>query len=117
MRLNVRDAADLRRSRHKVTCPCGRGPSPLWSPVTVDKTSDTDPERDGMLLRSMWCKTHGLEYCAAVMAGDTAPGGYQGGGRVGQENGHGRQPPGQGGDGTADPAQPPTAAWEAEEPP
>lgn len=54
-----------------VTCPCGNGPAPLWSEVTVNKISETDPERDGMLLTSKWCDTHGPEYCSAVLDGET----------------------------------------------
>jgi len=56
-----------------VTCPCGDGPTDtLWSDVTIDKIHEGDGERAGRKLTSCWCDTHGSEYCAAVLAGETA---------------------------------------------
>jgi class 3 adenylate cyclase len=55
-----------------VTCPCGSGPSAsLWSDITIDKIHEGDGERAGRRLTSKWCATHGAEYCAAVLAGET----------------------------------------------
>jgi class 3 adenylate cyclase len=55
-----------------VTCPCGNGPSDtIWSDVTIDKIHEGDGERAGRKLTSQWCDTHGAEYCAAVLAGQT----------------------------------------------
>ena len=52
-----------------VTCSCD-GPSPsLWQDVTIEKVPEEDGEREGKLLTSSWCKIHGPEYCAAVLAG------------------------------------------------
>ena len=55
-----------------VTCPCRNGPSDtIWSDVTIDKIHEGDGERAGRKLTSQWCDTHGAEYCAAVLAGQT----------------------------------------------
>jgi hypothetical protein len=55
-----------------VTCPCGNGPTDtIWSDVTIDKIHDGDGERAGRKLTSCWCDIHGVEYCAAVLAGKT----------------------------------------------
>jgi class 3 adenylate cyclase len=54
-----------------VTCPCNGGPkATLWTDVTIDKIPDSDAERDGRVLTSKWCKVHGAEYAAAVLAGE-----------------------------------------------
>jgi class 3 adenylate cyclase len=55
-----------------VTCPCGGGPTTkLWSDETIDKIHEGDGERAGRKLTSCWCDTHGAEYCAAVLNGET----------------------------------------------
>ena len=53
-----------------VSCPCGNGPSlSIWTDSVIDRLPDRDPEAQGRLLTSSWCKIHGAEYCTAVLAG------------------------------------------------
>jgi class 3 adenylate cyclase len=53
-----------------VTCPCGIGPSTeLWQDVTIAKIPDGEGDREGKVLFSNWCDTHGAEYCSSVLAG------------------------------------------------
>jgi hypothetical protein len=54
-----------------VTCPCNGGPkATLWENVSIDKIPEGDRERDGRVLTSTWCAIHGVEYSAAIMAGE-----------------------------------------------
>jgi class 3 adenylate cyclase len=53
-----------------VSCPCGNGPSAgIWQDVTIDRIPESDGDREGKLLTSFWCSTHGAEYCDAILAG------------------------------------------------
>jgi class 3 adenylate cyclase len=53
-----------------VSCPCSTGPSlSIWEDVQIDRLPDGDPEAQGRKLTACWCKIHGSEYCAAVLAG------------------------------------------------
>jgi class 3 adenylate cyclase len=55
-----------------VTCPCGTGPSDsIWGDVVIDKIHEGDGERAGRTLTSQWCEIHGIEYCGAVLDGET----------------------------------------------
>jgi class 3 adenylate cyclase len=52
-----------------VSCSC-KDPSPsIWQDVTIAKIPDSDGDREGKLLLARWCKVHGADYCAAVLAG------------------------------------------------
>jgi class 3 adenylate cyclase len=54
------------------TCSCDFGPSAtLWQDVTIRKIHESDDEREGRVLTSMWCATHGSAFCHAVMIGET----------------------------------------------
>lgn len=53
-----------------MSCPCGEGPSAtIWSNVEIEKIPESDNDRYGRVLTSAWCKTHGKEFCDAVMNG------------------------------------------------
>jgi class 3 adenylate cyclase len=54
-----------------ISCGCGTGdPSTsIWSDMTIERLPQDDPEREGRRLTAAWCKAHGGEYSAAVMAG------------------------------------------------
>ncbi len=53
-----------------VSCPCGLGPSAnIWQDVTIEKVPESDGDREGKLLTSYWCATHGAEYCQAILDG------------------------------------------------
>lgn len=53
-----------------VSCPCESGPSlGIWTDTEIERLPDGDPEAQGRLLTACWCKIHGAEYCAAVLAG------------------------------------------------
>jgi class 3 adenylate cyclase len=55
-----------------VTCECDPPRSPsIWSDVTIEKLPDDDPDREGKRLTSLWCKIHGADYCANVLAGNS----------------------------------------------
>lgn len=54
------------------SCGCRNGqpgfpPSALWENVEIDKIPG--PERYGQMLESLWCGTHGDEFCNAVLDG------------------------------------------------
>jgi class 3 adenylate cyclase len=54
-----------------VSCPCNSGPSlGIWVDTEIERLPDGDPEAQGRLLTACWCKIHGAEYCAAVLAGE-----------------------------------------------
>ena len=55
-----------------ISCGCGTGGKPstgIWSDMTIERLPEDNPEREGRCLTAAWCKIHGAEYCAAVMAG------------------------------------------------
>ena len=55
-----------------ISCGCNNegGPSTsIWSDMTIERLPTDDPEREGRRLIAAWCKIHGANYCAAVMAG------------------------------------------------
>lgn len=55
-----------------ISCGCGTGGKPstgIWSDMTIERLPEDDPEREGRRLTAAWCKVHGADYCAAVMAG------------------------------------------------
>lgn len=47
----------------------GGQPSVLWEEQTLEKIPDA--ERFGQALKSGWCTNHGVEYCNAILQGDT----------------------------------------------
>lgn len=54
----------------RFSCPCDPGPSDeLWQVATIDRLPEGEEDRDGRVVRSMWCQHHGAEFCAAVLAG------------------------------------------------
>lgn len=54
-----------------ITCPCGVGPSAsLWDDVTIDKIPPENAEREGRILASTWCPSHGDEYVEAILSGE-----------------------------------------------
>jgi len=53
-----------------ITCPCSGGPSArLWEDVTIEKIPEDNAEREGRMLESSWCITHGPEYVKAILDG------------------------------------------------
>lgn len=55
-----------------VSCPCSFGPSlGIWKDTVIERLSHDDPEAQGRLLTVGWCKTHGEDYCAAILSGKT----------------------------------------------
>src|SRR5207249_11507283 len=55
------------------TCSCSGGPTDtLWKDVEIDRLPENDPDRYGRKLTSHWCKIHGPEFCAAILAGTTS---------------------------------------------
>lgn len=53
------------------SCPCGTGPSDrLWEDASIQRLPEDDVDRHGRLLLSTWCKTHGEDYCAAILTGE-----------------------------------------------
>lgn len=54
-----------------VSCGCGSGAHPLWDDVTIERLREEEPEREGRVLTSAWCKTHGPEYVNEILAGHT----------------------------------------------
>jgi class 3 adenylate cyclase len=55
-----------------ISCGCnneGRPSTTIWSDMTIERLPKDDPEREGRRLIAAWCKIHGANYCAAVMAG------------------------------------------------
>lgn len=55
-----------------VSCGCGNGPSDsIWKDAKLERLPEDDADSDGRLLTSMWCETHGTEFCAAVLEGKT----------------------------------------------
>ncbi|MEU8394074.1 hypothetical protein AB0C28_02710 [Nonomuraea sp. NPDC048892] len=52
------------------SCTCGDGPSAkIWTDMVIDKIPEGQVDREGKLLRSSWCQTHGQEYCRAILDG------------------------------------------------
>jgi class 3 adenylate cyclase len=55
-----------------ISCGCNNGGKPstsIWSDMTIERVPEDDPEREGRRLFATWCKVHGADFCAAVMAG------------------------------------------------
>lgn len=57
------------------TCGCvdgvpGHPPSSLWTEIELEKIPNE--ERFGQKLSSIWCETHGNEYCQAILDGKTS---------------------------------------------
>jgi class 3 adenylate cyclase len=55
-----------------ISCGCGNGGEPttaIWEDLTIERLPDHDPEREGRRLLAPWCKIHGPEFCAAILAG------------------------------------------------
>ena len=56
---------------HACGCPDGISCRMLWTPTTIDRLRDDEPDRDGHVLRSTWCDLHGPEFCEAIINGQT----------------------------------------------
>jgi class 3 adenylate cyclase len=56
---------------HACGCPSGTTCGELWTPTTIDRLRDDEPDRDGRLLRSTWCDIHGPQFCQAILDGQT----------------------------------------------
>jgi class 3 adenylate cyclase len=54
-----------------LSCPCGGSSGPLWETTEIERLPDDDPDRQGRLLTSAWCKVHGTEFCSAILDGKT----------------------------------------------
>ena len=52
-----------------ISCTCGTARSAIWTDVTIEKIPEDDGDREGKLLNSVWCETHGPDYCSAILAG------------------------------------------------
>ena len=52
-----------------VSCECSVPNPSIWSDVTIEKLPEDQPDREGKLLHTLWCKVHGADYCANVLAG------------------------------------------------
>jgi len=51
------------------SCSCGEPSGSIWEDFTIERLSEDEPEREGRLLTSTWCKVHGEDYCNAVLEG------------------------------------------------
>jgi hypothetical protein len=56
---------------HACGCPDGISCRTLWTPTTIDRLRDEEPDRDGHVLQSTWCDLHGPEFCEAILNGQT----------------------------------------------
>jgi hypothetical protein len=57
-----------------VSCGCNSESGPtteIWKDFTIDKIPEDDGDREGKLLKTVWCDVHGGDYCAQVLAGKT----------------------------------------------
>lgn len=58
-----------------ISCGCdgnGNPTSPgtsIWEDMTIERLPEAEPERVGRRLIAPWCKVHGPEFCAAILAG------------------------------------------------
>jgi class 3 adenylate cyclase len=41
----------------------------IWEDMTIERLPENEPEREGRRLVAPWCKIHGPEFCAAILAG------------------------------------------------
>lgn len=56
-----------------ISCSCNGGPAgTLWKDVEIAKLGHDEVEAAGRLLEATWCVTCGNDYCAHIVAGDTA---------------------------------------------
>lgn len=54
-----------------MSCSCGEPSPDIWEDIEIGKLPEGDAESQGRLLNSIWCETHGEEYCGAVLAGES----------------------------------------------
>jgi class 3 adenylate cyclase len=54
-----------------VSCACAAPNPSIWADVTIEKLPAGEPDREGKLLFATWCRIHGADYCANVLAGNS----------------------------------------------
>jgi class 3 adenylate cyclase len=53
------------------SCDCAAPTDGLWTDEEILTIPESEPDRFGRALKSVWCDTHGAEYCNKILSGET----------------------------------------------